>query len=140
DRAEDEADRGRHGDAEQEGDPGIPAEVETLRRVGRDDVRHGAAGDAEKRRLRQREHAPVGGEEDQAGRGDAEEERLREDEADPVVAEKQGAEADGDEHTEADAPLDKLLRRHAAPHPGLPTSPWGRNASTSVSKAKVKTM
>ena len=90
-------------------EPRIPAEVLTPRRIGRHDVGQREPGDAEDRRLGERDHPSVGREEDEARRRDAEQERLGEDEAHPVVGEKGGADGDEDEDADTEAPLDDPL-------------------------------
>ena len=105
--------------------------------LGRDHVAEREAGDPVEGDLRERDHAAVRREEDQAGRGDPDEERLREDEPEPVVVEERRADRDEDERAHADRALDGLLRRHAEDHPALPKSPCGRNARTRARRTNV---
>ena len=60
------------------------------------------AGDAEDRHLRERDHAAVGREEDQARRDDAEEQHLRQQRPDPVASRRSSG-ASHREHERADA-------------------------------------
>ena len=78
---------------EQDAPPRVPAEVEALRVAVRRRVADHEAGDAEDRDLRERDHAAVGGEEDQARRDDAEEQHLRQELADPVASRRTAAQA-----------------------------------------------
>ena len=82
--------------------------------------------------LRERDHAAVGLQEDQARGDDAEEHHLREQRVDPVgrqVERRQQRQQDP-EHT------DDAVRRD--PHSGLPNRPSGRTASTIATSTNVK--
>ena len=88
-RSEDDCQSRCNRDSEKYAHPWVPAEVEPFRIACRNNVTEHEPRDSVERDLRKRDHAAVGGEEDQAGGRDAEKEHLCEDEADPVGAEEQ---------------------------------------------------
>ena len=135
----------RPDDREHERERRVPAERQALGLPAgpalRDHVPEDEAGDAHQRRLRERDHPAVGGEEDQARRGDPEEERLRQDRADPVVAEDRPGRRAATRRTATTIARSTGLRRSARRrHPALPKRPCGRNASTSASSTNVTTI
>ena len=142
DGAEHEPDPDRQEDRGDERDRRIPAEQEALRLPAglalRDHVRQRIPGDAHQARLRERDHAAVGRQEDQARGADPEDQRLREDGVQPVVAEEHRRDEREHERDDADRPLGHRLGR-VDRHAALPNSPCGRNASTSAIRANVST-
>ena len=145
DRAQDQADRRRHHYGDHKCDCRIPAEVKTFRSSARPSFRGEVADDhtcdAEHRRLRKRDHAAVGREEDEARRRDSEQECLDQDLMRPVRAEPDHG-PDGDEHerTQSGAALELLLRGPGewVQPPPLPNRPCGLNASTIAIRMKLK--
>ena len=127
-------------EGEEERERRVPAEDQALRLtagLGRDHVADHEAGRAHQHRLRQRDHAAVGGEEDQARGGDAHDQRLREDDVDPVLVEDERRDDRQHQAADADHPLgDELLLVHE----NLPKSPCGRKASTSARSMNVNTI
>ena len=135
-RAEEERHPDRDRDADEDAPPRVPAEVEALRVPVRRGVAEHEAGDPVDRHLRERDHAAVRGEEDQARGRDPEEEHLRQQLPEPVVRDVQRR--CGREHECQRS--DDAVRRHPATkrHAGLPNSPSGRTARTSATSTNVK--
>ena len=154
DGAEQKSDRSRDRDCHHERDGRVPCERQALGLALQpplaDEVAEDVPGDAHQRRLGEREHPAVGGEEDQARRRNPEDEGLGEDRLDPVRVEDRRRRRQDAENREADDELERGPRRTApeeaintcggqpgAPHSSLPKSPCGLNASTSAISAKV---
>ena len=94
-------------------------------------------GDPEDRDLRERDHAAVGREEDQARRDDPEEEHLRQQRRRPSSVEtiERRESRASDERDDAD---DAVERDGGVAHAGLPKRPSGRTASTIATSTNVK--
>ncbi len=145
DEAEDQPDQRRDDEREHERDRRVPAQRQALglaaRPALRDHVPEQIGGDAHQRRLRERGHAAVRRQEDQARRGDPEDEHLGEDRAHPVVVEERRPEREEDEHRRRRSRARRCAfgSRLALIRPSR-RGPCGRNASTIAISTNVSTI